>query len=266
MTNERKITEIQVSARRKEKRHKYFSIFLIVAAVIFFIVVAFNNLFNIKTVEVEGISQAVSYDADDVRDFLNIKEGTNLITYDSRKAKTSLLYKFPYIEEIEIEKRFPSTLAVVITENKGTLYIDLGEDTFILSSSGRVLEINNDPFYDGKNRTRLIVDGVKRCVCGEDIVFKNEDTINVLLAIAESLESCGLSDKITHLDISDKFDVKMMYDNRFEIKFGTFEEALKKSEFLAAMMESKMWHDSTGVIDISDASEAAVRLTGNVAN
>ena len=46
MTNERKITEIQKNARQTEKRHKYFSIFLIVAAVIFFMIMAFNNLFD----------------------------------------------------------------------------------------------------------------------------------------------------------------------------------------------------------------------------
>lgn len=266
MTDEKKIAQIQNSARQKMKTRKYFGIFLIVIAIVFFVVIAFNSLFDIKEVRVEGISAAVPYTADDVRAFLDVKENTNLITYDKRSAERSLLYRFPYVEEIEINKVFPSTLEIVITENKGTLYMEIGEDVFILSSGGRVLEITDDPFYDGKNRTKLIAPGVKRCVCGEDIVFEKDDTLMIISSITEQLDKFELTDKITKLDVSDKFDVRMMYDNRFEIKFGTFEQADNKIKLFSGMMKNKIWEDSTGIIDISDSSEALVKFTGNVAN
>ena len=266
MTDGKKITEIQKSAQRNEKTKKYFSIFLVVIIAVFFLILAFENLFNIKEVKVDGISAAVPYNAEDVTAFLDIQEGTNLITYDSDKAKRSLLYQFPYIEKIEIKKRFPSTLVINITENKGTLYVKLGEDNFILSSNGRVLEIVDDPFYDGKSRTELVAEGVKRCVCGEDIVFDKNETLEILSTIAGCLDSYGLSDKITRLDIRDKFDVRLMYDNRFEIKFGIYENAENKIELFSHMINNKIWEDTTGIIDISDGSEALVKFTGNVAN
>ncbi len=266
MTDGKKLAEIQNSAKRKVKTQKRFSIFFVIIIAVFFLVLAFENLFNIKDVKVEGISPAVPYTADDVSSFLNIKAGTNLITYDSRKAERSLLYEFPYIEKLEIKKRFPSTLEVLITENKGTLYIKLGEDIFILSSEGRVLEITNDPFYDGKSRTELVADSVKRCVCGEDIVFDKYEMSEILTSITEQLDSFGISDKITQLDITDKFDIRMKYDNRFEIKFGTFENPEKKIKLFSNMISNKIWEDTTGIIDISDGSEALVKFTGNVAN
>lgn len=266
MTDGKKITEIQNSARQKMKTRKRFGIFVIIIAAIFFLVIAFNSLFDIKEVRVEGISAAVPYTADDVRAFLDIKENTNLITYDNRRAERSLLYEFPYLEEIEINKVFPSTLEIIITENKGTMYIEIGEDVFILSSGGRVLEINDDPFYDGKNRTRLTAPDVKRCVCGEDIVFEKPDTLAIISSITEQLDKYGLTDKITSLDVTDKFDVRLMYDNRFEIRFGTFEQPENKIKLFSGMMNNKIWEDSTGMIDISDASEALVKFTGNVAN
>ncbi len=266
MTDGKKLSEIQESARKKQKAHKRFTVFLIVIIVAFFLIMAFENLFNVREINVEGISALVPYNSDDIVAFLDIKEGTNLITYDTRKAERGLLYEFPYIEKIDIKKSFPSTLNIFITENKGTMYIELGDDVFILSSGGSVLEVVGDPFYDGKNRARLIANGVKRCVCGEDIVFESGETLDILIGITEQLDNFGLSDKITMLDITDKFDVEMMYDNRFQIKLGSFENTKEKIELLSEMIKSKIWEDTTAIIDISDGSDALVKFTGNVAN
>ncbi|MBE6651157.1 MAG: FtsQ-type POTRA domain-containing protein [Ruminococcaceae bacterium] len=266
MTDDKKITDIQNSAKRKVKRQKYFTIFFIVVIVLLFAVIAFANLFHIKQVKVSGISAAVPYSSEDVIKYLNLGEKTNLVTFDTDKAKRSLSYEFPYIEKIEIKKDFPSTLEIIITEDKGTLYLDIGEDTFVLSSGGKVLEITSDPFYDGKSRTELLVNGVKRCVCGESLVFARDDMFDILVSITEQLEKYDLSEKITKLDIRDKFDVRLMYDNRFEIKFGTFENAENKMKLFSEMIKNKIWEDSTGVIDISDGTKALVKFTGNVAN
>lgn len=266
MTDEKKIAEIQSSARKKARTRKYFSVFLITVTVIFFLVIAFNSLFDIKEVRVEGISPAVPYSAEDIIEFLNVGDNTNLITYDRRRAQRSLLYQFPYIEEIEVNKKFPSAIEVVITENKGTQYINIGDDVFILSSGGRVLEIVDDPFYDGKNRMQLVSPDVKRCVCGEDIVFERSETISIMSNITEQLDKYELTEKMTCLDITDKFDVRLMYDNRFEIRLGTFENPDVKIKLFSAMIKNKSWDDFTGIIDISSGSEAEVRFTGNVAN
>ena len=266
MTDDKKITDIQNSAKRKAKRQKYFTIFFIAVIVLLFAVIAFGKLFYIKQVKVSGISAAVPYSNEDVIEFLNLGEKTNLITFDSDKAMRSLSYEFPYIEKIEIKKDFPSTLEIIITEDKGTLFLELGEDTFVLSSGGKVLEITADPFYDGKTRTELIAEGVKRCVCGESLVFAKNETFEILVSITTQLEKYSLTEKITKLDIRDKFDVRLMYDNRFEIKFGTFENAENIDKLFSEMIKNKIWEDSTGVIDISDGTKALVKFTGNVAN
>lgn len=266
MTDGKKITEIQNSAKRKVKAQKYFSIFLIVIIALVFFIIAFDNLFNIKEISVTGISAAVPYDADKVRAFLDIKEGTNLITYDAGKAEKALLYEFPYIESVDVKKRLPTTLEIEIVENSGTLFAELGEDIFILSSKGKVLEIVSDPFYDGKNRTKLLTNEIKRCVCGEEIVFENPETLDILTSITSELDNYSLSEKITLLDITDKFDIRLMYDNRFDIRFGTFEIPETKVKLFSNMIANKIWEDTTGIIDISDGSEALVKFTGNVAN
>lgn len=266
MTDDKKIREIRKNAESKAKNQKRFSIFLICIIVLFFVIMSFENLFNITQIEVNGISAQVPYNSEDVSDFLNIEKGTNLITYDKSSAKRALLYQFPYIEEIEIKKKFPSTLVINITENKGTMYIELGEDVFILSSKGRVLEVVESAGYDGRVRAKLIADGVRRCVCGEDIVFDREESLDILSTVTQQLEAFDLTEKITQIDITDKFDIRLMYDNRFEIIFGTFENAENKIKLFSTMIKNKIWDDTTGIIDISNGSEALVKFTGNVAN
>ncbi|MBE6701533.1 MAG: FtsQ-type POTRA domain-containing protein [Ruminococcaceae bacterium] len=266
MTDSKKIQDNLKKREKNAKSRKIFGIFLASTIALFFIILAFTNLFNINRISVEGISETAPYNSEEIIAFLNIEQGTNLITYDSKSAKKSLLYEFPYIEKIEIKKKLPSTLRIIITENKGTLFVELGKDTFILSSNLRVLEIVKDS-SDGKSgRAKLLSPSIKRCVCGEDLVFEKEDSMKVIKAITKPLEDYSMMEKITELDTRDKFNVTLMYDNRFKIIFGSFENAENKIKLLSQMMDSQIWTDSTGIIDISSGTEAAVKFTGNVNN
>ena len=71
---------------------------------------------------------------------------------------------------------------------------------------------------------------------------------------------------LTTLDVVDKFNIKATLDDRFEIVFGTYEEADAKVSLLSAVMIGDLWTDASGIIDVSDSREAAVRLTGSAAN
>ncbi|MBQ5800354.1 MAG: FtsQ-type POTRA domain-containing protein, partial [Clostridia bacterium] len=104
MNDTKKIEEIQKRAENKSKLQKYFTLFLVIIVIIFFLILAFHNLFNIKTIEVTGISNTAPYTTEDVSKFLDIKKDTNLITYDSRSAQKALLEEFPYINTVEIKK------------------------------------------------------------------------------------------------------------------------------------------------------------------
>lgn len=266
MNDTKKIEEIQKRAENKSKLQKYFTLFLVIIVIIFFLILAFHNLFNIKTIEVTGISNTAPYTTEDVSKFLDIKKDTNLITYDSRSAQKALLEEFPYINTVEIKKKLPNVLKVDIVENKGTLFAELGDDVFILSSEGRVLEITDDPFYDGAERCKLLTKEIKRCVCGEDVVFDKEEKLSALVEVMSVLDKYSLTEKFTDIDTTDRFNIKLTYDGRFEIIFGSFEKADAKIKLFAEMMNSKIWQDSTGIIDISDSSEAIVKFTGNVSD
>lgn len=266
MNDKMKLEKIKENAEKKAKAGKYFTIFLTVIVVLFFLIMAFENLFNIKTISVNGISDATPYNAEDVSNFLSIPKDTNLITYKSSKAEDALCTQFPYIKEVEIKKKLPSVLEVNITENKGTLFLELGTDVFIISSGGRVLEIVNDPYYDGKKRTKLLTGEIKRCICGEDLVFDKPEKLEILSEITSALEEYSMISYMTDIDTTDKFNVKLTYDGRFTIYFGTFEKADAKVKLLSEMMDNDIWKDSAGTIDISDPSEALVKFTGNVNN
>ncbi len=266
MNDSTKLEQINKRAEKRKNTGKYFTAFLIVILFLFFLIMAFHNLFNIKEIRVTGISETVPYTSEDISNFLNIKKDTNLLTYNISKAEKSLLYEFPYIKTIEIKRKLPSTLEVTITENKGTLWLELGKDIFILSSEGRVLEIAESPSYDGKQRTLLLTKDVKRCITGEDVVFDKEEKLSILKEITSALEEYSMLEKITELDTTDKFNIKLLYENKFKITFGTFEKAEAKIKLLAEMLKSDIWKDSMGEIDISDPSEALVKFTGNVSN
>lgn len=266
MIDDKKIKDIKKSAEQKSRSQKYFTLFLVCITAVFFLIMAFLHLFNINKVVINGVTTSTPYKEEEILAFLDLVDDTNLLTYDTYSASRSLVLEFPYIDEAKLKKKFPNTLIVEITANEDALYVTLGQDTFILSPSGRVLEIVDSPSYDGQRRAKLLVNGIKRCVCGENIVFEEESTGDTLIQITEKLQEYDLLSKITEIDIMDKFDVRLMYDNRFEIIFGTPGNAENKIKLFSSMMQNKIWEDTTGIIDISNGSEALVKFTGNVAN
>lgn len=253
---------------RNEKRRKTTNIFFafaLVLLVVFFLVFMYLKFFNIKKIELVGIENG-AYTSDEILGFIGVKEGDNLINIRSGPLEDSLERQFAYIKEANIKKVLPTTLRIEFELHAPSMSVLLGDDVFLLSSKGKVLDSIGveEEIPDGV--CSLTTPFVSECIQGETIVFENEEYLEILLDIYSEFEKNEFAHRLTSLDVTDKFNITAMLDNRFEIIFGTYEEADAKVSLLSAVMSGDLWTDSSGIIDVSDSREAAVRLTGSAAN
>jgi hypothetical protein len=98
------------------------------------------------------------------------------------------------------------------------------------------------------------------------VLLDSEETFNILMEIYSSFEENGINTYLTHLDITDKFNIKAVLDERFEVIFGSYEEIGAKTLLLKNVYKRDLWTDFSGIIDVFDAREAAVRFTESMAN
>ncbi len=250
---------------RRRKRTNVFFIFALVLIAVFFLVFMYLNFFNIRVIEITGIENG-TYTSEEILQFIGVEKGDNLINVRSGVIEESLEKRFAYIKEAKIQKKLPTTLSLELELHEPSMSVELGEDVFLLSSSAKVLDAINGDGEINEGVCSITSPFIKECIEGEQIVFENSEMLDILLDVYSAFEENGLAHRLTSLDITNKFDIKATLDSRFEIIFGTYEEADVKVSLLSAVMSGDLWTDASGVIDISDSREAAVRLTGSAAN
>lgn len=250
---------------RRRKRTNTFFMFALVLIAVCFLLFMYLNFFNVKKIEVAGIENG-EYTEDEIIEFVGISEGDNLINVRSRKLEEAVEKRFAYVQRADIKKVFPSGVRIELTMYTPEMAIKLGEDVFLLSYEAKVLD--SVPVDDKlpENVTLINTAFVKECIVGERLVLDDVSGVDVLCEFYQAFLDNSLHDELTSLDITNKFDVRAKYDDRFDLTFGTYEDVDAKVSLLASIMKGDLWTDASGVIDLSDSREAAVRLTGSAAN
>jgi len=77
--------------------------------------------------------------------------------------------------------------------------------------------------------------------------------------IIVAVEANGVVDKIDTIDMTDKFDISMDFDSRFDVKLGSTENIKYKIAMVVKVVE-ELYEDDIGQIDVRETSTAYVKL------
>lgn len=265
MTDGNKIRTIRERQQKNNRTTKLFFVCALAILFIFLLIFMYANLFNIKSIKVESSDDPV-YSNARIVESCNVKKGDNLIKVKKSDVSSALTQANPYIKEAVIQKKFPSTLVIKLEHYHPAMALTLGDDIFLMASDGTVLESVNADGDKPEGVCYINVPFVSECIQGERIRLENEEAYEILTQIYTAFEKNGVAEGLTSLDVVDKFNIKASVENRFDIIFGSYEEAETKAGLLAKVLSGDIWTDASGIIDVSDSREAAVRLTGSAAN
>jgi len=178
--------------------------------------------FKVDTVKITG---GASYRQEDILSICNINEGDNLVLLATGAREDELEYRFPYIEKVEIKKRLPSTVEVIITETKTAYSIESQLGYLYVNHSGKVLEVAQIPCVGS-----AVVRGTTPTATGpsQTIGFEDEEDAMVFGEIISQLREKDVAG-VTDIDMRNRYDVTMTYNGRIRFKFGN-----------TASMQSKM--------------------------
>ncbi len=239
----------QVSQRihKRKKRNKTALLILsaaLIAATLYLIAVVF---FRIAVIEVVGTDV---YTDTQITEAAGIKTGDKLLSLDRTKISENVRRKLTGIESVKVKITLPNKLTLTVSEGAPKYSFESGDKLYYLSENfialGSELSISeNDVIYN------LQPNQIKKYVSGEKVVFYDKDWEQIIKDLTKSLEFCGLAEKVTLIETSDKFNIVVRYDGRIKIALGEYEYIDEKLEFAKSTIDS-MEIDAMGTLRIKD--------------
>ena len=248
--------------KRRRRRHRGFYVFLTIILVIGIgVLLSMTLLFNVKTIEVNG---DVDYNKEDIIRMSGINVGDNLVRLDSNKAEQGILSTMIYIESAEVDKQYPKKIAINVTKCIPTANIACEDGYLLVSAKGKILEKTEE-----KTGGLLLIEGFEPESETLGTFLKSKDSQKDSIA-QRFLEISGREQihKITSVDLSDKYEISIVYGNRITFEMGTSNDLDYKLDLASTVLDDvnedkKGYMTMIGTNQISFREEEGIEKTEN---
>lgn len=205
------------------------------------------------------VSETSLYDPQEIIALTGIGVGDNLFSYDSKKVEQKIRENYPYLLDVKVSRSLPSGVHIRFREELGDMCIQLGKDYYPIDKNQTVLKCCSSPDDGGVHRIVIVADRISRCVVGEKLQYRDTTLFGMVDEICRAVEANGVLEKIQTIDMTDKFDIVMDFDSRFEIKLGSTENLKYKIAMVLKVVE-ELQEEDRGEIDVRETSTAYVKL------
>ena len=204
-----------------------------------------------------------SYDNEEIIGACGVRKGDKLYDVNCKDAERLLLEKCPYLESAQVERRFPNTLRIVLSEKRASWYVELLGNYYALDAELNVMESvsQNVKFVNG-GIPCLTLPHLKKAMVGEPLQFgEDEAEIRYATELMKQVTSTRFKSRLTVLDIENRFAIRIQVDGKYNVYVGTSENiSLKLSAVEKALAKVEQEKDCIGAeIDVSDPSSISVR-------
>lgn len=215
MSADERIVHRTNARKRKNRRKKIIA--RAVMGTLFFLAATILVLvlfFNINTINVTGDD---IYSAADITEASGVKIGDNLIFVSSKKVNKRLTESLAYIGSVKIKRHLPATLEIVVTKTVAEYAVMTDGRYALFDGSGKVLEKDLDFVNDS-----IIVANLGKITSaeiGKTAVLEDEKVFGKLLELKKAFSDSGI-DGITSADITNIYDIKLVYEGRITLILG----------------------------------------------
>lgn len=228
--------------RKKHKRNLslyYAMVFIIATAIL--IVLSLTVFFNINVIVIKGES---IYSTQRISDVLGVKKGQNLFRINIDDIESHVLNELPEIETVKVRRNLPDKLSVTITPCVSLAQIQVGDKIFEISQSNKIIREIND-----KNQELLSIKGLEPQSTQIGVIATSVDTHknDILKDIIDTIEKIDFTG-ITTIDITDRLNIKLIYNNNITLEVGSSLDLEYKIEFLKSVTDEKIDEDFDGKI------------------
>ena len=215
MSNNERIIN-RTNQRRQKIRRKKIIIRTLIGIVFFCIgiVLALTLFFNINKIVVSGDKV---YSDKEIIDASGVNMGDNLIFLSKTALNEEISSELAYVGSAKIKRRLPSTLEIIITKTEAYMAVARDGYYILLDRNGKVLE--KDLETVGENIILANLGEISSIEVGEIISLKSEKVFAKLNDVISECDNVGITE-ITSVDLSDIYNIKLVYQGRITLELG----------------------------------------------
>ena len=250
MTKKRTAKKTKKRLRRRRWITGFFAVLFAVAG----IVLSLTVFFKITDVVVEGDINI--YTQQEIIAVAGIEKGTNLFRINAKEKETEIWETLAYVESVNIRRKLPGTVVIEVTETKKLFALEHKGQYVVVSDNLKILDISSDiPEQVAKVIGISAIDPVK----GEALTYEETENIDYFFNIVDLLDTYELLEGVSELDITDKLNYTMIYENRIKIMIGTANNLELKVREIQKMITDKIGPDEQGFLDVSYSEQIIFR-------
>lgn len=233
-------------------------------AVLLYLLSAFV-FFKVGSIEVIGVTDengdtlpgSSCYSSEEIIRVSGVETGDSLVLVSKKNTKESIEKLLPYIGNVKVQRRYPSTLRLVVEDTSAVYALDSGGGYTILNEEFKVLGVTEKM---PKGSAKIIGISMVNAEIGTIAEFTDETYKTRLETIREKCELSGVTD-ITRINIENIANVSITIDSRFTFILGTLTQLEEKLSMAVRTMENESANnqDAKIIIDVKDPERSYVR-------
>ena len=228
--------------RRRRKRNLslyYLLIFILVTAV--GIILSLTVLFKIEKINVEGKTQ---YDTNSIIQSSKIKIGDNLLRINKDKIRQNIVNDLIYIDNVTVKRSFPNTVDIIVEPSVPYANVAYDKGFLLISKTGKILSSSEQP-----QEGIVVFKGFKpkKLDRGSIIMSDDKEQDKLLTSLCEEVYKFGIT-QINSIDITDKYNITMLYDNRITIEIGSQNDLEYKIKYANELINKNISPKKEGTI------------------
>lgn len=283
----RKLTRKVLRRRRIIRRLTALAMLLCVIAAGIYLTV--TMLFKISAIQVRTadgvVSEAGGYSSEQIVQALGVNLEENIFSFDPASKAAALEQVFPMLENIRVERDYPGTVVIQVTEAQPAYTMQTSGGWLTLSASLKILSSDGvqpaglPTLYGGEPvsqtpGTQLSFEqpapassaasdsAASDSASGtaEEAGDKRLDSLNTLLA---ALDALGMRGDVTRIEFADPEEMSFLYQDRISVLLGTLNELdykLKLAQHVLLNADgSGCAATDTGTLDFTHISMSSTR-------
>lgn len=255
----------KVNRRKKRRRSSYGRIALVVtvlAVAAVGVALSLTVFFKIKNVDVSG-DQTI-YTSKQIISAGKIEFDTNLIRLDSDAVKKRIETQLPYVQQVKVIKRLPTTVELSVSPATEAGYIECSQGYAVISTKGKILQIlKDDPKTSDRKLAKISGITVENAQVGS-FVSNDNDTLKSVEEIYNGL-GAALARDVTEINVAERINMSFTYRDRIDVRLGSESELAEKLKFVALLIadNQKIADDDMGIIYASNPKRVSFLRKGS---
>lgn len=280
----RKLTRKVLRRRRAMRRLTALAMLLCVIAAGIYLTV--TMLFKISAIQVrtaDGIvTEAGGYTSEQIVQALGVHLEENIFSFDP-KAKSAALEKvFPMLEFIQVERDYPGTVVIRVTEAEPAWAMQTKNGWLTLSSSLKILASNSaqptglPTLYGGEpvsakpgDQLNFETDSAASSAAESEsgsasaVEEPRDKRLESLKTLLDALDAAGMSADVTRIEFADPEEMTFLYQDRISVLLGTLNELDYKLKLAQHVLKNEDGKGcaatDTGTLDFTHISMSSTR-------